>query len=284
MAAPVVLTGLGEDPTELLAAPEFDTIFDLFDRDGNGAIDFREASLGMKKLVPSLAMLDARSRALDVFLLFDNDASRTLDRFEFARFLSRFSVLAGEPFASLAPRLVALLRADDALTSADYHDAALLQSQPDTQVGMLCVIPPNGFHHTPPTQLYATLSRRKLDDLFDLMDHDGDGLVSTDVLQARLHALLQVARLGQGARVAAEACAVQELAAMGGSLTPRQFHGAMARVADSARLQLREVLVWWGGVWHCFLEEMPTDDVFIYISLVQVADAMLVLPEDVHVG
>lgn len=132
-----MLSGIGEDPTELLTAPEFDTIFELFDRDGNGAIDFREASLGMKKLVPSLAMPDARSSALDVFLLFDNDASRTLDRFEFARFLARFSALAGEPFASLAPRLVSLLQADDAFVSTD--DAGMWDSQPDTQVGcMMC--------------------------------------------------------------------------------------------------------------------------------------------------
>lgn len=92
------------------------------------------------------------------------------------------------------------------------------------------------------TQLYATLSRRKLDDLFDLMDLDGDGLVDTAALQARMRTLLHAARLGDGVRAAAEAAAVQELAVVGGSLTPRQFHGVLARVADGAGLQLREVL------------------------------------------
>lgn len=247
-AAPVVLAGL-EDPTELLTAPQFDDIFSLFDRDGNDTIDFREACLGVKKVIPLLTMPDARSTVLDIFLLFDNDASRTLDRFEFARFMSRFCVLAGQPFADLAPRLVQLLQADDALTSADYHDAALMDSQPDTQVCMDSCVLLHKMHSQSilATQLYATLSRRKLDDLFDLMDHDGDGLVDTDALHTRMRALLHAARLGQAARAAAEACVAQELAAVGASLTPRQFHGLVAQVADGAGLQLREVCMSAGG-------------------------------------
>lgn len=130
----VVLTGVGEDPTELLQHPLFDRIFDLFDRDANGTIDFREASLGLKKIKPGLPLADARDSALDVFLLYDDDHNRSLDRFEFARFVARFACLAGTSFEQLGPRLVSLLEAEDVLGSVDVQELALLDAQPDMQV------------------------------------------------------------------------------------------------------------------------------------------------------
>ncbi len=172
-----------------------------------------------------------------MFLLYDDDRNRSLDRFEMARFLARFSVLSGEPFDQLAGRLVSLLEADDVLGSADMQELALLNTQPDMQVwggdGLcmyvfvwsssrrLCVLllntqqgvvpSPPSYHHHPTTQLQTTLERRKLEYIFELLDDNGDGLVDAAALQTRLRALLGAARISPQGRRAADACMEREL-------------------------------------------------------------------------
>lgn len=66
-------------------------LFDLWDADKNGYIDFNELLLGMRKFQGIMDMNESVERAALVMLGFDEDSNQKLDRQEFARAIVNFA-------------------------------------------------------------------------------------------------------------------------------------------------------------------------------------------------
>ena len=66
-------------------------LFDLWDADKNGFIDFNELLLGMRKFQGVMDMNESVERAALVMLGFDQDSNQKLDRQEFARAIVNFA-------------------------------------------------------------------------------------------------------------------------------------------------------------------------------------------------
>eukprot|EP00186_Timspurckia_oligopyrenoides_P003474 CAMPEP_0182444172 /NCGR_PEP_ID=MMETSP1172-20130603/2709_1 /TAXON_ID=708627 /ORGANISM="Timspurckia oligopyrenoides, Strain CCMP3278" /LENGTH=462 /DNA_ID=CAMNT_0024639681 /DNA_START=61 /DNA_END=1449 /DNA_ORIENTATION=- len=105
-----------------------EALFEMFDRDGSGDVDFKELALGLRLFNPSEGLEGAAMAASVMLLSFDEDDDQKLDRVEFANFLNNFCETLGADFDELADFLVvACLTADD---SNDRDVAVLSEIQP----------------------------------------------------------------------------------------------------------------------------------------------------------
>mmetsp|Transcript_12162 Transcript_12162/g.32725 ORF Transcript_12162/g.32725 Transcript_12162/m.32725 type:complete len:473 (-) Transcript_12162:180-1598(-) len=139
MAMDEIMRDIAEADREALTANDVraDALFQLFDRDGSGDVDFKELALGLKLFNPSEGLESAAVVASAMLLAHDKDENQKLDRAEFGRFLVEFCETLGADFDELADYLVvaALVGRSEAESGADALDArrdsaVLTQIQP----------------------------------------------------------------------------------------------------------------------------------------------------------
>eukprot|EP00884_Botryococcus_braunii_P015884 jgi/Botrbrau1/297/Bobra.0022s0263.1 len=197
--------------------PRMERLFRAFDKNSDGAIDFKELVFALKKLNPTDPLSEARTAAVEAMLLYDSDSSRTLDQLEFARFISRLFLLVGQQFGSLAEGLLELALAADSevLQGPDQKLASSINSE--------------GFEE----QIYETLADRKLHTLFNLLDRNGDGRISfSELVMALRKFASSAASLNDAAADAADALLIFDTDA-DQHLDPREFASFIVTFADA---------------------------------------------------
>lgn len=158
---------------------EFDTItdermmklFDLFDRNHDGEIQFSEVAYGLKKLNPTASLEEARSAAVECMLAFDEDYNRTLSYPEFCIFIRRIMYLGGLRFGDVADTLLSMASETSTFVGEDKKTAEDIEKHGDAE------------------NVLETLADRRLHLIFDLWDTDGDGSISFSELCLGLRAL-----------------------------------------------------------------------------------------------
>ncbi|KAK9819114.1 hypothetical protein WJX74_003904 [Apatococcus lobatus] len=101
------------DAALTLAERKVHHLFDLWDKDGDGKINLVELALGLRKFQPGSSINEAASRAAEAMLDHDSNASRTLSRADFARFIEKFAKKAHTDFHSVADFMIMLAVTED---------------------------------------------------------------------------------------------------------------------------------------------------------------------------
>ncbi|KAK9835568.1 hypothetical protein WJX74_003217 [Apatococcus lobatus] len=150
------------------SSDKLDELFKKMDLNKDGRIDLKEVALGLKSVNPRASLSAARKSALDVFLLFDADKNRYLDKDEFSRFIQRFCLLSDSPFEQFADDLLMKLSAPQSLDLTDKKVAQEL----DRAIGG--------------DKVAEAIADRKLDGIFTVWDEDRDGSIKFGQLKIRL--------------------------------------------------------------------------------------------------
>jgi Ca2+-binding EF-hand superfamily protein len=146
-------------------------LFNMFDLDGSGEVDFKEVAIGLFKL--SRDMQESASAAVELMIMLDRDDSRTLDFEEFARLILNIVVAGDMKFDQVADDLT-LIMVQPAVVSEEelvqliiadeiYNFATDLAEAEKEAVAVMDV-----------------LSYGKMHKLFDLWDKNGDGYLQYD--------------------------------------------------------------------------------------------------------
>lgn len=146
-------------------------LFDLFDRNHDGEIQFSEVAYGLKKLNPTASLEEARSAAVECMLAFDEDYNRTLSYPEFCIFIRRIMYLGGLKFSDVADTLITMASETSTFVGEDKETAEDMEKRGDTE------------------NMLETLADRRLHLIFDLWDTDGNGTISFSELCLGLRSL-----------------------------------------------------------------------------------------------
>ncbi|KAK9861947.1 hypothetical protein WJX84_002388 [Apatococcus fuscideae] len=149
-------------------SPKLDELFSKMDLNKDGRIDLKEVAFALKSVNPRASLSAARQSALDVFLLFDKDKNRYLDKEEFSMFMQRFCLLSDATFDVFVEELSTKLSEPAFLDVADKQVAKELEE-----------IMGNN-------QVAEAIADRKLDGIFTVWDEDRDGSIKFKQLQMRL--------------------------------------------------------------------------------------------------
>jgi len=162
-----------EEYYDAILDKRMEALFQLFDLDGSGSVDFQEVALGIYHFTND--MEESVQTALSCMLLFDQNESRSLNYEEFAQLMMNIAGASGQKFDAIADQLTLAMVQDEnvavediaALSVADeIYNAALDEAENEKDV----------------IQAMNALEFGKLHKLFDLWDTDHDGFVSFEEL------------------------------------------------------------------------------------------------------
>mmetsp|Transcript_32879 Transcript_32879/g.37417 ORF Transcript_32879/g.37417 Transcript_32879/m.37417 type:complete len:476 (+) Transcript_32879:194-1621(+) len=153
-------------------------LFEMFDADGDGTINFQEVALGLYKIMG--IMSEATKLALDVILLTDADDNRRLNYNEFVRVILHICALEGEDFEPLVSEFV---------VSMYFAEPIGLEDAPEIGVA---VADYNGYKDWVDTfdeamDVMNVLMYAKMQKLFDLWDVNNDGSISWEEFALGCH-------------------------------------------------------------------------------------------------
>jgi len=86
---------------DALELAKIDRLFELFDLDENGSIDFHELALGLRKFQEATKMEETVEQCIKAFDAFDTNSDEKLDRDEFPRFIAQFARMACSDLSEL---------------------------------------------------------------------------------------------------------------------------------------------------------------------------------------
>lgn len=123
------LADLEKEVAEVINVVEYgrmQRLFDLWDLDHDGTIDFSELALGMRKFHEAKSMEDTLAETVAAMLTFDENDDQKLDRVEFAVFLAKFSKAAEVDLHELIDFMVvaSALKDDDEAEKAFINSIA----------------------------------------------------------------------------------------------------------------------------------------------------------------
>lgn len=153
-----------------MADKRMKALFLLFDTDGSGSVDFTEVVLGLFKITQDID--GASKAALMALLMFDDDATRTLDYESFARFMINVVVATPEEytFDDIADAMTLLAMQDVQLTKEEVK--ALYELDEEVQKVLDMKEEQEILSNVTESQLTKAFT------LFSLWDLDHDGSIS----------------------------------------------------------------------------------------------------------
>lgn len=149
--------------------PRMMVLFNLFDLDGDGSVDFKEVAIGLYRLTDD--MEDAARMAVVVLLMFDKDDKRTLNFEEFAKLMLHVVTAAETKFDDMADKMTLAMVSKKEVTDDDVVNLIsgevlynLAKDEQEDQMELLATI--------------DALQYGRMQKLFDLWDTDKNGVIS----------------------------------------------------------------------------------------------------------
>jgi Ca2+-binding EF-hand superfamily protein len=158
---------------ESLNDPRMQTLYDLFDVDGDGSVSFKEVACGLYHLTNN--MDEAAKATTGLLLMLDKDDQRVLGFQQFAKLILAVAASTGISFDEVADDLTLALSSDNAVLGEDVLRQLTLADQEYAMVR-------NQARHQKALENIDPLSYNRCVRLFDLWDADGDGTLDFDEL------------------------------------------------------------------------------------------------------
>jgi Ca2+-binding EF-hand superfamily protein len=149
-------------------------LFQLFDLDHDGQVDFVEVALGLYKLTDD--MEGSTTAAVGILLTFDEDESRSLDYVQFSKLIMNIAASSDEKFEDIADALtLQMCKGVQVLTTEDLACLAVLDELYNAALD-------EADAQREAIEAIGALQYSKLHKLFDLWDADHDGFIQFDEL------------------------------------------------------------------------------------------------------
>lgn len=158
---------------ESLNDPRMQTLYDLFDVDGDGSVSFKEVACGLYHLTNN--MDEAAKATTGLLLMLDKEDQRVLGFQQFAKLILAIAASTGITFDEVADDLTLALSSDQAILGDEVLRELTLADQEYTNVR-------NQERHQKAMERIDPLSYNRCIRLFDLWDADGDGTLDFDEL------------------------------------------------------------------------------------------------------
>lgn len=181
---------------ESLNDPRMQTLYDLFDVDGDGSVSFKEVACGLYHLTNN--MDEAAKATTGLLLMLDRDDQRVLGFQQFAKLILAVAASTGITFDEVADDLTLALSSDQAILGDEVLKELTMADQEYTKVR-------NQERHQKALGSIDPLSYNRCTKLFDLWDSDGDGTLDFDELFQGLCKYHTAARDGKSTRDVREA-------------------------------------------------------------------------------
>jgi Ca2+-binding EF-hand superfamily protein len=158
-----------EEFFDALTDPRMQTLFGLFDIDGNGAVDFKEVAVGLFQLTDD--MEDSARTAVTVLLMLDEDDKRTLNFEEFAKLMLHVVTAAGNKFVDMADKMTLAMISTKAVSKEDISNLMCGEA-------LYHLVKDEQEEHRELLETMDALQYGRMQKLFDLWDSDNDGEIS----------------------------------------------------------------------------------------------------------
>ena len=158
---------------ESLNDPRMQTLYDLFDVDGDGSVSFKEVACGLYHLTNN--MDEAAKATTGLLFMLDKDDQRVLGFQQFAKLILAVAASTGISFDEVADDLTLALSSDQAVLGDDVLRELTLADKEYSKVR-------NQERHQKTLEKIDALSYNRCVRLFDLWDADGDGTLDFDEL------------------------------------------------------------------------------------------------------
>lgn len=170
-----------EDFTAMLTDKRILELFALFDTDNSGELSFGEVAMGLFQLTRNLE--DSTKTAMQVLLALDEDDSRTLNCEEFTRLIMAIVATSGSSFHDVADGMVELLVMKEATISEEEIATLMLAN------AIFETASEDKGSAEKQKNIMDSLSYGRLRRLFDVLDVDKNGSISTEELLAGIQGL-----------------------------------------------------------------------------------------------
>ena len=162
-----------EKSRKILVDKRMKALFDLFDTDGNGSVDFKEVVMGMYRLSEDLE--DSSKAAMVALFLFDENHSRSLDYEQFAKFI--INIVAASPehieFDDVADAMTKAASEPVTITTDELLAILMLEETVQEVLDLQEAVEKHN-------ESVAKSQLARCQKLFILWDLDNDGAVSLD--------------------------------------------------------------------------------------------------------
>jgi Ca2+-binding EF-hand superfamily protein len=149
-------------------------LFQLFDLDHDGQVDFVEVALGLHKLTDDIE--GSTVAAVEILLTFDTDESRRLDYVQFAKLLMNIAASSDKKFEDIADALtLQMCKGVQVVTADELAGLAVVEE-------MYNAVLDEADAQREAIEAIGALQYSKLHKLFDLWDADHDGFIQFDEL------------------------------------------------------------------------------------------------------
>ncbi|CAB9515833.1 Stress-induced-phosphoprotein 1 [Seminavis robusta] len=206
--------------------PRMRTLYELFDRDGDGTVSFKEVACGLYHLTNN--MEESAKATTGLLLMLDKDDQRMLGFQQFAKLILAIAASTGITFDEVADDLTLALSSGSIKMSRDVLRELTLADEEYTKVR-------NKERKQKSVANIDPLSYNRCLKLFDLWDADGDGTLDFDELYQGLCKYHNAARDGKDTREVRRAARKLMAQDQDGDqlLDPDEFACAMISYADS---------------------------------------------------
>ena len=223
---------------DALHDPRMESLFVLFDRNGDGTVSFKEVACGLYHLTKN--MEESAKATTQLLLMMDKDDKRLLPFEQFAKLVLAISAAAGSTFEDVANDLTLAMSSPNAnkfdretmraLTMAerDYKRARDRENASKAQ-----------------RRIMDALSYHRTTKLFDLWDSNGDGRINFEELFAGLQRYQVAAAKQSNVLIDAEQVAMKLMALDTDGdhmLDKEEFATAMVTYADAMKTERHQLI------------------------------------------
>lgn len=223
---------------DALHDPRMDSLFVLFDRNGDGSVSFKEVACGLYHLTKD--MEESAKATTSLLLMMDVDDKRVLVFEQFAKLILAVAAAAETSFEEVANELTLALSAPESKKFDRETMRALTLAERDYKKAR-----ERANAEKAQAKIMDALSYGRTLRLFDLWDANGDGYINFEELFAGLQRYQAAAAKENGVIIDAEQVAMQLMALDTDgdhSLDREEFATAMVTYADAMRTDLHQLI------------------------------------------
>lgn len=223
---------------DALHDPRMESLFVLFDKNGDGTVSFKEVACGLYHLTKD--MEESAKATTQLLLLMDKDDTRLLPFEQFAKLVLAIAASAGASFEDVANDLTLALSSPNANKFNKETMRALTMAERDYKKARARESSSKAHE-----RIMDALSYHRTTKLFDLWDSDNSGTIDFDELFAGLQRYQVAAAKQSNVHIDAEQVAMKLMALDTDGdhmLDKEEFATAMVTYADAMKTELHQLI------------------------------------------